>query len=121
MQERKAENLQKILTRDPKNPDSQQGLDYCTETYKTVESLTKEVIDNPDNASTYYLLGCWLMKHYNLKETSAKVLERGLEVDPKHKFMKSMLEHIQHDLSLEEFCDRLDRNGRQLLRDSKDS
>jgi hypothetical protein len=88
MQERKAENLQKIITRNPKNPDSQQGHDYWTETYETVESLTKEVIDNPDNASTYYLLGCWLMKHYNLKEASAKVLKRGLEVDPKHKFMK---------------------------------
>ncbi len=121
MQERKAENLQKNLTRNHKNSDRQQGLDYWKETYQTVESLTKEVIDNPDNASTYYLLGCWLMKHYNLKEASAKVLKRGLEVDPKHKFMKSMLKHIQHDLSLEEFCDRLDRNGRQLLRDIKDS
>jgi len=48
MQERKAANLQKNLTRNPKNYDSQQGLDYWIETYETVELLTKEVIDNPD-------------------------------------------------------------------------
>ena len=92
MQEREAENLQKNLTKNPKDSDSQQGLYYWKEPYKTVESLTKELIDNPDNASTYYLLGCLLMKYYNLKEASAKVLKRGLAVEPKHQFMKSMLD-----------------------------
>ena len=108
MRRKEAENLLKNITRNHKNADIKQELDYY-KAYKTVESLAKEIIDNPDNANTYFLLGCLLIKYYDMKETSAKVLKIGLAAEPEHKMMKDMLEHIQHDLYLDDFCRTLER------------
>ncbi len=106
------EILSKDITGNHKNADVEQKL-YYSEGYKTIKSLAKKIMDDPYDGHTYFLLGCLLIKYFDMKETSAKVLEGGLVADPEHNMMKYMLEILQHDLSLDDFCKRLESGDRK--------
>ncbi len=106
------ENYEKVTLLDPHFPEIQLKLGklYYYQTRgnqkKAVKHLKKAILQNPDDAAVYYLLGIIQYEHFGKHKKAIGLLHQTIALNPKHLFANYDLANIYLDLNEYELAEK---------------